>query len=83
MSHLDRNFEDHLESPRRLGMTASVWLLIAGFCGLIEFAGSFANDGFTHDWNKDVVFIVAFALLGGFALLNAIWIFAEQLLRRN
>jgi len=75
--------ESDLESPRRWGMTAPVWLLIAGFCGLIEFAGAIAGANRVHEWSDDVAFIILFAVIGGIALVNALWLYGEKFLRRD
>jgi hypothetical protein len=69
-----------------LGLSATLWLLIAAFCGIIEFAGFFATNNIIYPqstWWSDSAFIIVFAFVGGFALINALWLHAGTLLRRN
>ena len=72
---------EEIESPRRWGLPASIWLLIAGFCGIIEIAGVLSTDCHINHWS-DVVVSVTFALVGSIALLNALLLLAGNL-RRN
>ena len=61
-------------APRRArvwGMSARVWLLLAGFCAFVEFAGSFATGGRIGGW-ADRAFIAAVAAVGLVALINAL-----------
>ena len=57
--------------PRLWGLSRYVWLLIAGFCGFIEFAGAFATNGRINGWG-DVTFVLVFAVLGVIAFINAL-----------
>jgi hypothetical protein len=58
-------------APRGWGRRRIVWLLLAGFCALAEFAGAFATNGI-NGWG-DVAFIVVFAVIGVVALVHARW----------
>ena len=73
---------DPATPPVRLGIPASVWLTIAAFCALIEIAGTLANEIRPPHWT-DLVFTIAFGLVGAFALLNAMWLLAESIGRRK
>jgi hypothetical protein len=57
--------------PRVWGLSRSVWLMVAGFCAFVEFAGAFATNGRIND-GSDVIFVLAFACLGVVALVNAL-----------
>jgi hypothetical protein len=52
-------------------MSRYVWLLVAGFCAFVEFAGAFAANGRINGWS-DVVFVLFFACLGVVAFVNAL-----------
>jgi hypothetical protein len=57
--------------PRVWGLSRHVWLLIFGFCALVELGAEFATNGRINGWG-DVLFTLFFAVLGIVALLNAI-----------
>lgn len=57
--------------PRVWGMSRHVWLLVAGFCAFVEFAGAFATNGRVNGWGG-VAFIVVFAVVGVIAFMNAL-----------
>jgi hypothetical protein len=57
--------------PRVWGLSRYVWLLIAGFCAFVEFAGAFATNGRVNG-RGDVAFIVVFAVVGVIAFVNAL-----------
>jgi hypothetical protein len=58
-------------ATRTWGLSRPVWLLVAGFCAFVEFAGWFATNGRINGWG-DIAFIVALAGIGVVALINAI-----------
>jgi len=62
-----------VKSPvsRAWRLSRPVWLLIAGFCGFVEFAGWFSTNGRVNGWG-DLLYIIAFAALGLVALANAV-----------
>ena len=47
------------------------WLLLAVFCGFVEFAGASATNGRVTGWG-DVAFILVFAVVGVTAFINAL-----------
>lgn len=57
--------------PRLWGLSRLVWLLIAGTCGFVEFAGEVATGGRVNG-RSDVAFIVTFAVVGVIALINSL-----------
>ncbi|MEA2735239.1 MAG: hypothetical protein QOE14_1690 [Humisphaera sp.] len=65
------NYEAKPPASRTWGLSRPVWLLIAGFCAFVEFAGLFATNGRINGWG-DIAFIAVFAALGVVALINAI-----------
>ena len=57
--------------PRVWGLSRPVWLLLAAFCGFVEFARAFATNGRVNGWG-DLAFILVFAVLGVMAFVNAL-----------
>ena len=57
--------------PRVWGFSRNVWLLVAGFCAFVEFAGDFATGGRINGW-EDVAFVLVFAIVGVIAFVNAL-----------
>jgi hypothetical protein len=53
------------------GISRPIWVIVAGSCAFVEFAGWFATDGRINGWG-DVTFVAAFAAIGLIALMNAI-----------
>jgi hypothetical protein len=48
-----------------------VWLLVAGFCAFVQFAGWFATNGRIKGWG-DIIFFVVFGAVALIALINVI-----------
>ena len=70
----ERPIVDYAPNPpetRTWGLSRPVWLLVAGFCAFVEFAGWFATNWRMNGWS-DIVFIAVLAAIGLVALINAI-----------
>lgn len=65
------DYEARAPSQRTWGVSLFVWLLVAGFCAFVEFAGWFGTNGRTNGLG-DIAFIVVFAVVGVAALTNAL-----------
>ena len=64
------DYEPKPPASRTWGLSRPVWLLVAGFCAFVEFAGWFATNGRINGWG-DVAFFAALPALGLVALINA------------
>jgi hypothetical protein len=71
------NLDYQPKSTRRRvwGISASIWLVIAGFCAFLLWAGVFAGDMRNrgiHGW-RNIAFVAGFALIGVSALIMALF----------